>query len=67
MFSLLQSGAGREACVALASNLDPEGAGRAIERAFMRPVVEVEDDWRGYLADLAATGARPTISRRLDG
>ncbi len=63
VFSLLGKGTGRDACAALASRLEPEGAGRAIERSFLRPVAEVERDWREHLADMAATSARPTISR----
>ena len=63
VFSLLERGGGREACAALASRLDPGGPAATIERAFMRPGVEVERDWRAHLKALAASTARPTIAR----
>ena len=51
VFRLLQREAGEPACVALtASRLDPAGPGRAIERAFGRPLADVERDWRVSLA-----------------
>jgi hypothetical protein len=49
VLGLLQEGAGPEACVALVTRLDPAGGAAAIERAFERPLAEVERDWRGYL------------------
>ena len=50
VFGLLAEGAGDEACAALASRLDPDGPRSALERAFARPLDEVEPDWRDYLA-----------------
>jgi hypothetical protein len=55
VFALLEDGAGVEACVDLASRLDPGGPAAAVERVFSRPCPEVERDWRGHLA--AATAA----------
>lgn len=54
IFNLLEWGAGPEACVALASRLDPDGAVATIERAFARPAAEVERDWRDYLGTFTA-------------
>jgi len=54
IFTLLERGAGTTACVTLASTLDPAGPRAAIERAFSRPVEEVEEDWREYLEGLLA-------------
>ena len=53
IFDLLEQGAGREACTALALRLEPEGPRAAIERAFMRESAEVERDWRTHLDELA--------------
>lgn len=66
VFSLLQRGAGREACAAFASRLDPQGPAAAIEHAFLRPADEVEQDWRAHLEALAAKPARATIARYED-
>ncbi|MBA2505269.1 MAG: hypothetical protein H0V29_04905 [Thermoleophilaceae bacterium] len=53
IFDLLEEGAGREACIALALRLEPDGPNSAIERAFMRSASEVERDWRAHLDGLA--------------
>jgi hypothetical protein len=58
VFGLLAEGDSRAACVALASSLDPGGPRAALERAFARPVEEVEQDWRDYLAELAERPGR---------
>ena len=50
VFGLLAQGGGVEACVALASTLDPCGPEAALERAFARTREEVERDWRAYLS-----------------
>ena len=55
VFSLLAGERGGEACVELASQPDPEGSSAALQRAFERPLREVERDWRAQLA--AATAA----------
>lgn len=55
LFALLERGDGPEACVRLAAELDPEGGRVAIERAFARPLDEVEQDWRAYLAGFTAS------------
>ncbi len=52
---------GPDALVQLASRLDPDGAERAIERAFGRPLHEVERDWR---ARLSSAGAGSRARRR---
>jgi hypothetical protein len=54
VFGLLERGDGRAACRRLAERLDPEGPRAAIERAFARPVKEVEVDWREYLDEIAS-------------
>lgn len=58
VFSLLEEGAGNEACIDLATSLHPAGPVAAIERAFARERAEVERDWRDHLGALAAAGAR---------
>jgi hypothetical protein len=58
VFSLLEEGAGHDACVDLATSLHPAGPVAAIERAFARERSEVERDWRDHLGALAAAGAR---------
>ena len=55
LFALLEHGDGRQACVRLASSLDPEGPEAAIERAFKRSADEVERDWRRYLTRFTAS------------
>jgi len=55
IFSLLDRGAGPRACVELASRLDPAGPRTALERAFERPLDEVEHDWRRYLEGFRAS------------
>src|SRR4051794_40349868 len=60
VFSLLYEGAGGEACVELATtSLDGEraSASAALERAFARPRLEIERDWRAHLTALTAAGA----------
>jgi hypothetical protein len=49
VFRLLEREAGLAACVELARRLDPAGPEHAIERAFGRPLFEVERDWRASL------------------
>jgi hypothetical protein len=50
VYRLLEREAGEAACVALAApRLDPSGAGHALERAFDRPLTDVERDWRASL------------------
>lgn len=60
VFALLEREAGPEACVALASELDPRG----LERAFGRPLAEVEAAWREHLTAYSA-GQEPA-RRRVD-
>lgn len=55
VFSLLERAAGRPACVELAKVEHREQAREAIERAFARPVEEVEQDWREYLTTYSAS------------
>lgn len=55
VYAVLEEAAGVEACVTLASRLDPGGPTAAVERVFARPSREVERDWREHLA--AATAA----------
>jgi hypothetical protein len=50
IYSLLDELVGEQACVDLASHLQPGGSRAAIERAFTRPFVEVEHAWRDHLA-----------------
>ena len=52
VFDLLAEQAGAGACVELASRLPPDGATRAIERAFDRSPAAVARDWRDYLDEL---------------
>src|SRR5687768_5005320 len=54
VFSLLARAAGRQACVELARVQHEYEARTAIEMAFARPIEEVEEDWRVYLADFSA-------------
>jgi hypothetical protein len=51
VYRLLASELGERACVKLASRLDPVGPASAIARAFGRPAVQVERDWRDSLED----------------
>jgi hypothetical protein len=51
VYRLLERERGQSACVGLASHLDPVGPASAIARAFGRPAVEVERDWRDSLED----------------
>lgn len=55
VFSLLARAAGTQACVELARVEHREEAHRAIERAFARPIREVEEDWREYLDGFSAS------------
>jgi hypothetical protein len=55
VFSLLARAAGRHACVELAKVQARDQARDAIELAFARPVVEVEEDWREYLGTFSAS------------
>ena len=54
VFSLLARAAGRQSCVELARVKHDYEARTAIEMAFARPIEEVEEDWRVYLADFSA-------------
>lgn len=54
IYGLLAQGAGVEACVTLAKSPEPAGSRAAIERAFARPLAEVEVSWREYLEAFAA-------------
>ena len=56
LFALLEDRRGTEACVRLACRLDGNGRG-ALERAFDRPALEIEGEWRAYLG--AFTSAPP--------
>lgn len=56
IYALLERGAGVEACVELATRLDPAGARTALERVFERPLGEVERDWRRYLEGFRTSG-----------
>jgi hypothetical protein len=50
VFRLLEREAGEAACAAIAaSRLETSGAERALERAFDRPLADVERDWRRSL------------------
>jgi hypothetical protein len=49
VLGLLERSAGSNACVDLVTRLDPAGAVAAIERAFERPLPDVEREWRDYL------------------
>ena len=49
VFALLERERGAAAAAELAQRLDPQGAAAALARAFGRPAVEVERDWRSYL------------------
>jgi hypothetical protein len=63
IYGLLERGAGPEACVQLASSLDSAGNRVAIERAFARPLAEVEVTWREYVSAFAA-GHEAPVRRR---
>lgn len=58
---LEEEAGGPEAVARLASRLDPDGALRALERAFGRSPAEVERDWR---ARLSSAGAGGRVRRR---
>lgn len=49
IFGLVEEAYGPQAGVELASRLDPDGGRAALERAFARPLREIEPDWREYL------------------
>ena len=65
VYGLLERGAGRDACVDLATSLDPAGPNAALERAFLRERGEVESDWRDYLRALAAGSPDPAAVRQM--
>ena len=65
VYGLLERGAGRDACVDLATSLDPAGPNTALERAFLRERSEVESDWRDYLRALAAGSPHAAPARRM--
>jgi hypothetical protein len=54
VFDLLEDEGRGDGCVELATRLEVGGSKRAIERAFGRPLREVEHDWRERLAAFAA-------------
>lgn len=54
VFALLERAAGRKACVELGKVQARDQAREAIERAFARPIGEVEEDWRDYLGTFSA-------------
>ena len=54
VFDLLEEAGRGEAGVEMATRLEPGGPLRAVERAFGRPLREVEVDWRERLAAFAA-------------
>jgi hypothetical protein len=56
LLSLLERRAGGRACVEIVKRLDPAGAASALERAFGRPLGEVERDWRRYLEGFRTSG-----------
>jgi hypothetical protein len=58
VYDLLEDEVGSQACVRLATRLDPAGSGRAIEQAFGEPLREIEDRWRARLAATARASAR---------
>ena len=53
VLAMLADEAGGAAAIRLATQLDPAGPPAAIERAFERPLAEVQRDWRSYLTGLA--------------
>lgn len=63
VYALLERLAGPDACVALASSIDGDGARVAVERAFELPFLEVETRWREHLAAHSA-GQEPRRRRR---
>ncbi|HWH44618.1 MAG TPA: hypothetical protein VNT32_07790 [Thermoleophilaceae bacterium] len=62
VYGLLERGAGPEACVQLATG-SGDDARTALERAFARPVDEVEGTWRAYLDQFAAGGGTDVTAR----
>jgi hypothetical protein len=65
VFDLLEKGSGPDACVKMASRLDPAGPEAAIERAFARSLGEVRRDWLSHLEELTATRSTTELERRL--
>jgi hypothetical protein len=61
LLEMLEELHGREAVARLASELDPLGAQRAIEKAFGRSFLEIEATWRERLA---TGGVGSTVRRR---
>lgn len=59
LFGLLERERGRRACVALATELHPDGAAPALERAFGGHRFEIEVLWRRYLTELATRAPEP--------
>jgi hypothetical protein len=49
VFTLLDEEAGEQACIELAIELNPQGERVALERAFGRPLLEIERRWREHL------------------
>jgi hypothetical protein len=63
LMEMLEEEKGRDAVARAAGDLDPIGAQRAIAKAFGRPALEIERDWRERLA----TGAVGSRVRRRRG
>jgi hypothetical protein len=61
VIDMLEEEAGARAVASLAAGRLSSGAETAIERAFDRPLFEVERDWR---ARLSRAGAGPRVGRR---
>jgi hypothetical protein len=58
IYDLLEDRVGPEACTRLATRLDPAGPATALERAFERPLREIEADWREALAAAVRASGR---------
>jgi hypothetical protein len=57
VLDMLEEERGPGAVAELVSRLDPSGAAKALERAFRRPLFEIERDWRARLSS-AGGGSR---------
>ena len=63
VLDLLAAEQGDRAAARLATRLHPQGPRAALERAFGRPLVHTEGDWRSHLAQLASAPDRPSLTR----
>jgi hypothetical protein len=63
LYGLLEREAGPRACAELATSAQG-GARATLERAFGRPLAEVEESWRAHLDESVATGEIPARGRR---